>query len=145
MDPGSQLFIRLTVIRMALTTRISPEDITRALKNLKLLIPKIDRIILYDNTSAFRKVAIYSKGVLLNKESNIPEWLEKYILSDNRYCVCLKIAFMEMTTVAISVPKEMKKYLSEEDSVLRNAMLLYPYIHNNTNFFWPGNGDIRNT
>lgn len=32
----------------------------------------------------------------------------------------------------MSVPKDMEKYLSAEDSLLRNAMLLYPSIHNNS-------------
>ena len=28
-----------------------------------------------------RTINTYSKGVLLNKESNIPGWFEKYVLS----------------------------------------------------------------
>ena len=39
---------------------------------------------------------------------------------------------MEMITITMSVPKDMEKYLSAEDSLLRNAMLLYPSIHNNS-------------
>lgn len=42
---------------------------------------------------------------------------------------------MEMTTVSISVPKGMEPYLNETDqehSFERDAMMLYPFIHNLT-------------
>ena len=44
---------------------------------------------------------------------------------------------MEYATVEVKVPKEMKMYFSDEyavesgDELKRNALLLYPYIHNN--------------
>ena len=40
---------------------------------------------------------------------------------------------MEMTTVEITIPAEMKRYvtaLDEEDTPARNAIMLYPFIRN---------------
>ena len=42
---------------------------------------------------------------------------------------------MEMTTVEINVPKDMKPFIATKDTdteLKRNALLLYPYIENNT-------------
>lgn len=42
---------------------------------------------------------------------------------------------MEMTTLEINIPKEMKSLITavdEEEAIKRNALLLYPYIQNET-------------
>ena len=45
--------------------------------------------------------------------------------------------FMEYATIQLKVPKEMQVYFSDDyafesdDELKRNALLLYPYIHNN--------------
>lgn len=63
---------------------VSDQDIRRrynqSFSNLKLLLPKIDWLVLYDNTESFRKIAVYSKGILVNKENNAPAWYKKYIV-----------------------------------------------------------------
>ncbi len=40
---------------------------------------------------------------------------------------------MEMTTLEISIPKDMRQYvdnIDEKTNIQRNAMILYPYIRN---------------
>lgn len=46
-----------------------------------MMMPQIDWLVLYDNTESFRKIAVYSKGILVNKENNAPEWYNKYIVT----------------------------------------------------------------
>lgn len=64
---------------------VSDQDIRRryfqSFKNLKMMMPQIDWLVLYDNTESFRKIAVYSKGILVNKENNAPEWYNKYIVT----------------------------------------------------------------
>ena len=46
--------------------------------------------------------------------------------------------FMEYATIQLKVPKEMQVYFTDDyafesnEELKRNALLLYPYIHNNT-------------
>lgn len=58
---------------------IPDEDIERryveSFKRLRLVLPKCDMTVLYDNTDCFQRFAIYQDGVLLKiNENKIPEW-----------------------------------------------------------------------
>ena len=57
---------------------ISPADIekryTESLENLKEIIPKCDRVKLYDNTVSFRKIASFIQGELKDCAEDVPQW-----------------------------------------------------------------------
>ncbi len=62
---------------------IPEKDVERryveSFKNLKLIKDQCSRIVLYDNTEAFNRFAIYKKGVLCYIADNVPEWFIKYV------------------------------------------------------------------
>lgn len=46
-------------------------------KNLEYVIPKCDRIIMYDNTEVFERFSVYENGELVELTSNPPDWYNK--------------------------------------------------------------------
>ena len=48
-------------------------------KHLNLVKDKCDLVILYDNTKAFSRFAIYKNGDLYTITENVPMWFEKYV------------------------------------------------------------------
>ena len=41
------------------------------------MIPISNLVALYDNTTEFRRFAIYKDGVLVRESHNVPEWFDK--------------------------------------------------------------------
>lgn len=62
---------------------IPDEDIERrfieSFEHLKMIKEKCDLIVLYDNTEAFNRFAIYKNGNLYITNDKIPQWFEKYV------------------------------------------------------------------
>lgn len=53
---------------------------------------------------------------------------------------------MAMTTVSIKVSEDMAEYAvsgNEKTDLVRNAMILYPYIQNDIMLLWKGSRDSR--
>lgn len=62
---------------------IPPEDIekryTESLKNLKKIIPVCDRVIIYDNTQSFRKIASFVRGERKDCVEDLPKWCDNLL------------------------------------------------------------------
>ena len=43
-------------------------------EHLKMMIPECNLVVLYDNTNAFNRFAIYQNGKLITISEEIPEW-----------------------------------------------------------------------
>lgn len=60
---------------------ISDEDIDRryieSFQKLRDIIPLCDRVILYDNSRTFERIAVYEKGVMLMEIPPLPNWYLK--------------------------------------------------------------------
>lgn len=60
---------------------IAEKDIERryvdTLENLKIILPKIDLTIFYDNTVEFRRFAIHKNGKPIRVSHSVPEWYKK--------------------------------------------------------------------
>lgn len=54
------------------------------LKNLGTVLPLCDLVAIYDNTTAFRRFAIYKKGECVRQSSNIPDWYKNSILENEK-------------------------------------------------------------
>lgn len=48
--------------------------------NLRLVLSKCDLIAFYDNTSAFRRFAIYKNGILVRISHNVPSWYKTFVV-----------------------------------------------------------------
>ena len=63
---------------------IPDKDVERrykeSLDNLKKIIHKCNWVILYDNTKAFKRFAVYENGKLRSLSENLPEWYKKWLL-----------------------------------------------------------------
>ncbi|MGN0402077.1 MAG: zeta toxin family protein [Acetatifactor sp.] len=62
---------------------ISDADVERryieSFEQLNRVKEKCDLVVLYDNTEAFKRFAIYQNGSLYGKTESIPMWFEKYV------------------------------------------------------------------
>lgn len=66
---------------------IPEEDIEKryaeTFRNLKLIMPEVNLAAFYDNTSGFRRFAIYKNGALAKLSQNVPYWYKEYIEKTN--------------------------------------------------------------
>ena len=62
---------------------ISDEDVERryqeSFEKLRQIIKKCDRVIMYDNTIAFKRFAVYEEGKRIELSDEPPKWYEKVI------------------------------------------------------------------
>ena len=62
---------------------ISDEDVERryqeSFEKLRQIIKKCDRVIMYDNTIAFKRFAVYEEGKRIELSDESPKWYEKVI------------------------------------------------------------------
>ena len=52
-------------------------------EHLNKVLCECNIAVLYDNTDAFKRFAIYKNGVLLSRTDEVPEWYKKYIRQDD--------------------------------------------------------------
>ena len=64
---------------------ISDMDVERryveSFKQLNMIKEKCDLIVLYDNTDAFNRFAIYQDGILIRESEYVPKWFNSYVLN----------------------------------------------------------------
>ena len=62
---------------------IPDEDVNRrfseSFENLRLILCECDRVVLYDNTMALNRFAVYEQGKRISLAEIIPEWYIKYV------------------------------------------------------------------
>ena len=62
---------------------LPPEEVerryTESLDHLRIVIPKCELAMIYDNTDSFKKIAEYRLGNEVWRTENIPVWYEKFM------------------------------------------------------------------